>query len=63
MKSPIVSMICFAGYVRQTYNIILCHTTWGMGDSNIKMPGCVVCLVSENIPITNGTLSCKTYPY
>ena len=32
------------------------------GDFNIKMPRCV-CLVSENIPILNDTLSCKTYPY
>ena len=32
------------------------------GDSNIKMPGCV-CLVSENRPILNDTLSCKIYPY
>ena len=29
------------------------------GDSNIKMPGCV-CLVSENRPILNETVSCKT---
>ena len=36
----------------------------GGGDSNIiiKMPGCV-CLVSENRPILNDTLSCKTYLY
>ena len=34
----------------------------GGGDSNIKMPGCV-CLVSENRPILNDTLSCKSYPY
>ena len=27
-----------------------------------KMPRCV-CLVSENRPILNVTLSCKTYPY
>ena len=32
------------------------------GDSNIKMPGCV-CLVFENRPILNETLSCKTHPY
>ena len=29
------------------------------GDSNIKMPRCV-CLVSENRPILNDLLSCKT---
>ena len=34
----------------------------GGGDFNIKKPGCV-CLVSENRPILNDTLSCKTYPY
>ena len=43
-----------------------CKTAWSPwargGDSNIKMPGCV-CLVSENRPILNDTLSCKTYPY
>ena len=34
----------------------------GGGYSNIKMPECV-CLVSENRPILNDTLSYKTYPY
>ena len=32
------------------------------GDSYIKMPGCV-CWVSENGPILNDSISCKTWPY
>ena len=34
----------------------------GGGGSNMKMPGCKY-QESENVPILNDTLICKTYPY